>query len=197
MRAARVLGRSTVTIDIILSLCGMHSMPYITCMDDVVTIPPGPLLGIDFGTVRVGLAISDRDQKIAVPLVIYERQARSQEAAFYQELVKKERIVGMVMGLPVHMSGSESKKSQQVRQYGDWLKTITGLPLAYCDERYSSAFAWDELKAGGLKASQRRKQLDKVAAQILLQGFLDSSRNSSAPSGVESLDNTNPETGEL
>ena len=166
-------------------------------MSDVNELSPGPLLGIDFGTVRVGLAICDRDQKIAVPLVIYERQARSQETAFYQNLVKKERIVGLVMGLPVHMSGSESKKSQQVRQYGDWLKTITGLPLVYCDERYSSAFAWDELKAGGLKASQRRKQLDKVAAQIMLQGFLDSPRNSSAPSGVESLDNTNPETGEL
>ncbi len=166
-------------------------------MSDVNELPPGPLLGIDFGTVRVGLAICDRDQKIAVPLVIYERQARSQETAFYQNLVKKERIVGLVMGLPVHMSGSESKKSQQVRQYGDWLKTITGLPLVYCDERYSSAFAWDELKAGGLKASQRRKQLDKVAAQIMLQGFLDSPRNSSAPAGVESLDNTNPETGEL
>lgn len=166
-------------------------------MSDVNELSPGPLLGIDFGTVRVGLAICDRDQKIAVPLVIYERQARSQETTFYQELVKKERIVGLVMGLPVHMSGSESKKSRQVRQYGDWLKTITGLPLVYCDERYSSAFAWDELKAGGLKASQRRKQLDKVAAQILLQGFLDSPRNLSAPSGVESLDNTNPETGEL
>lgn len=171
--------------------------PTLFFMNDSVTMPPGPLLGIDFGTVRVGLAICDRDQKIAVPLVIYERQARSQEAAFYQELVKKERLVGLVMGLPVHMSGSESKKSQQVRQYGDWLKTITGLPVVYCDERYSSAFAWDELKASGLKASQRRKQLDKVAAQILLQGFLESPRNSSVPSGVESLDNTNPETGEL
>lgn len=166
-------------------------------MNDIAVIPPGPLLGIDFGTVRVGLAICDRDQKIAVPLLIYDRQARQEEAVFYQDLVKKERIVGLVMGLPVHMSGGESKKSKQVRQYGDWLKQITGLPLLYCDERYSTAFAWDELKAGGLKASQRRKQLDKVAAQILLQSFLDSPRNSSAPTGVESLDNTNPETGDL
>lgn len=139
--------------------------------------PIGPLLGIDFGTVRVGLAICDRDQKIAVPLLIYERQKREQEAEYYLQLVKKERIVGLVMGLPVHMSGSESKKSQQVRAYGDWLKQITGLPVLYCDERFSSAFAWDELKAGGLKASQRKKQLDKVAAQIMLQAYLDSPKD--------------------
>ena len=155
-------------------------------------LPPGPLLGIDFGTVRVGLAICDRDQKIAVPLLIFERQAHQQEAAFYLDLVKKERIAGLVMGLPVHMSGSESKKSIEVRKYGTWLSQLTGLPIAYADERYSSAFAWDELKAGGLKASQRKKQLDKVAAQIMLQDFLDTPRNQSPKIGVESLDQPNP-----
>lgn len=155
-------------------------------------LPPGPLLGIDFGTVRVGLAICDRDQKIAVPLLIFERQARQQETAFYLDLVKKERIAGLVMGLPVHMSGSESKKSIEVRKYGTWLSNLTGLPIAYADERYSSAFAWDELKAGGLKASQRKKQLDKVAAQIMLQAFLDTPRNQSTKIGVESLDQPNP-----
>lgn len=169
------------------------------CMESIEDrgLPMGPLLGIDYGTVRVGLAICDREQKIAVPLVIYERQHQQQEAAYYQELVKRERIAGLVMGLPVHLSGSESAKSKEVRKYGEWLKQVTGLPLAFCDERYSTAFAWDELKAGGLKASQRKKQLDKVAAQIMLQAFLDSPRNSSAPFGVESLDNPNQETGEL
>lgn len=161
-------------------------------MKDVRPLSVGPLLGIDFGTVRVGLAISDRDQKIAVPLLIYERQARAQETLFYTELVKKEHIVGLVMGLPVHMSGAESKKSQQVRSYGDWLQQLTGLPMHYCDERYTSSFAWDELKAGGLKASQRRKQLDKVAAQLMLQAFLDTPRNHDTANGVESLDQPDP-----
>lgn len=159
--------------------------------------PAGVLLGIDFGTVRVGLAICDRDQKIAVPLLIYERQKREQEAEYYLQLVKKERIAGLVIGLPVHMSGAESKKSQQVRAYGEWLQQITGLPVFYCDERFSSAFAWDEMKAGGLKASQRKKQLDKVAAQIMLQAFLDSPRNSSTDVGVESLDQPKSPSGEI
>jgi putative Holliday junction resolvase len=154
--------------------------------------PAGPLLGIDFGTVRIGLAICDRDQKIAVPLQILARQTPEQEAVFYLELIRREKIAGLVMGLPVHMSGRESRKSREVRQYGDWLQKVTGLPVLYCDERFSSAFAWDELKAGGLKASQRKKQLDKVAAQILLQAYLDSPRNSITEVGVESLDQPKP-----
>lgn len=160
-------------------------------------LPMGPLLGIDFGTVRVGLAVSDREQRVAAPLMTYERQKRKEETAFYLDLVRKERLVGLVMGLPVHMSGGESRKSQQVRAYGAWLSQLTGLPLEYRDERYSSAFAWDELKAGGLKASQRKKQLDKVAAQIVLQSYLDDVRNRTVASGVESLDHLNQEAGEL
>ncbi|HQR09054.1 MAG TPA: Holliday junction resolvase RuvX [Gemmatales bacterium] len=156
-------------------------------------LPPGPLLGIDFGTVRVGLAICDRDQKMAFPLMILQRQNTQQEAEFYTDLIKKERITGIVMGLPVHLSGTESPKSKQVRQYGNWLTKTTGLPVAYCDERFTSAFAWEELKAGGLKASQRKKQLDKVAAQMMLQTFLDTPRNLPPNTGVESLDHPNPE----
>lgn len=150
--------------------------------------PAGALLGIDFGTVRVGLAICDRDQKIAVPLQILERQTLQQEAVFYLDLVRKEKIAGLVMGLPVHMSGKESRKSREVRQYGDWLQKVTGLPVLYCDERFSSAFAWDELKAGGLKASQRKKQLDKVAAQLMLQAYLDSPKERVQEVDVEPLD---------
>lgn len=159
-------------------------------MDEVqlqCALPTGPLLGIDYGSVRVGLAICDRDQKIAVPLAIYQRQNRQQDASYFLDLVRRERIAGFVIGLPVHMSGSESGKSREVRRYGDWLSQLTGLPVAYSDERYTSTFAWDELKAGGLKAAQRRKQLDKVAAQIILQAFLDKPRNSSPDSGGESL----------
>lgn len=155
-------------------------------------LPPGTLLGIDYGSVRIGLALCDRDQSIAIPFQLYERHKRHEEAEFYQALVKKERIVGIVMGLPVHLSGSESPKSKEVRKYAQWLSQITALPIAFCDERFSSAFAWDELKAGGLKASQRRKQLDKVAAQIMLQAYLDRPRNTSASFGVESLDQPEP-----
>jgi len=155
-------------------------------------LPLGPLLGIDYGSVRIGLALCDRDQKIAIPFQLYERHKRHEEAEFYQALVKKERLAGIVMGLPVHLSGSESPKSREVRKYAQWLGEVTGLPITFSDERFSSAFAWDELKAGGLKASQRKKQLDKVAAQIMLQAYLDSPRNITILSGVEFLDHPQP-----
>lgn len=155
-------------------------------------LPIGPLLGIDYGSIRVGLALCDRDQTIAIPFQLYERHKRHEEAEFYQALVKKERIAGIVIGLPVHLSGNESPKSKEVRKYAQWLGQVTGLPIAFCDERFTSAFAWDELKAGGLKASQRKKQLDKVAAQIMLQAYLDAPRNTTTASGVESLDLPQP-----
>lgn len=152
-------------------------------------LPAGPLLGIDYGSVRVGLALCDRDQTISAPFQILERQSASEEAVFFQKLARQERLVGIVIGLPLHMSGSESAKSKEVRRYGTWLHKVTDLPIAYHDERFSSAFAWKALQAGGLKASQRKKQLDKVAAQIMLQSYLDALRNPDKSTGVESLDN--------
>jgi len=140
---------------------------------DRVALPPGALLGVDFGTVRVGLAICDRDQKLAFPLRIVERQSARVEGEAFRELIVAEAVVGIVVGLPVHLSGDEGVKAKQAREYGAWLRNLTGLPVVYFDERYSSLQAWNALKAGGLKAAKRRKQLDKVAAQVMLQAFLD------------------------
>lgn len=137
------------------------------------TLPNGPLLGVDFGTVRVGLSLCDRDQKMAFPLEIYERKNQAKDMAYYQALAQSERITGIVVGLPMHASGDEGAKAKQARDYGKWLADVTGLPVVYFDERYSSVEAWNTLKEGGLKASQRKKQLDKVAAQVILQGYLE------------------------
>jgi putative Holliday junction resolvase len=145
------------------------------------SLPTGTLLGIDYGSVRIGLALSDRDQRIAAPFQLYERRKSAEDAAFFQKLVTQEKVAGIVLGLPIHLSGSESKKSREVRQFGQWLGKLTKLPVAYCDERFTTAFAWDELKAGGLKASQRRKQLDKVAAQMMLQHYLDNTTRLNLP----------------
>ncbi|HMO35184.1 MAG TPA: Holliday junction resolvase RuvX [Gemmatales bacterium] len=147
-------------------------------------LPPGPLLGIDYGSVRLGLAISDRDQCLAAPFQLIQRLQLSDEAAFYLNVVAKEKITGIVLGLPVHLSSQESSKSKEVKRYGNWLTKLTGVPVVYWDERYSTTFAWETLKASGLKASERRKQLDKVAAQMILQSYLDFIRNHRSDSGV-------------
>ncbi|HQR41437.1 MAG TPA: Holliday junction resolvase RuvX [Gemmatales bacterium] len=146
-------------------------------LEDSLPLPPGPLLGIDFGTVRIGLALSDRNQTIAAPFQLYERKTVAEDAAYFQKLVQQEKVVGIVLGLPVHLSGDESKKSKQVKEFANWLRKHLSVPIAFCDERFTSVFAWDQLKADGLKASQRRKQLDKVAAQMILQHYLDEQKS--------------------
>ena len=77
--------------------------------------PRGRLLGVDTGTVRVGLAVCDADRIIASPLEIRERQVDDRDAAYFREVVKREQIVGIVLGLPLHTSGNESKKSIEAR----------------------------------------------------------------------------------
>ena len=105
-------------------------------------IPPaGRLAGIDFGTVRIGVAISDPGRTIASPLEIYTRRSPQKDAVYFRELVELERIVGFVIGLPVHMSGDESEKSKQARDFGAWLHHETKVPITFFDERYTTAFA--------------------------------------------------------
>lgn len=133
----------------------------------------GPLLGIDFGTVRIGLAVCDQGQKLAVPLTTHHRQEKGLEARYFLDLIAKEQVVGLVIGLPVHMSGDEGGKAAQARKFGAWLTQIVARPIHFIDERYTSVEAWNYLKEGGLKAAKRKKHVDKVAAQVILQAYLD------------------------
>jgi putative Holliday junction resolvase len=81
----------------------------------------GRLLGVDYGDVRVGLSVSDPDHKIAFPLATYVRQDRERDAAYFRELVKEESIAGLVVGLPVHLSGREGQKAAAARSFAAWL----------------------------------------------------------------------------
>jgi len=131
------------------------------------------LLGVDYGSVRVGLAISDPDRKIAFPLVTWERRSRDQDARYIRALVEKEEIGGLIVGLPVHLSGREGQKSAEARGFGKWLVETTGLPVLFWDERFTSVEAENHLLAAGLTNKRRKARRDRVAAQILLQAYLD------------------------
>jgi putative Holliday junction resolvase len=134
----------------------------------------GRLAGVDFGTVRIGIAISDARQTIASPFDNYTRGSKDQDAGYFQRLVKEETVVGLVVGLPVHMSGDESKKSQEVREFGQWLAAVTGLPVDFYDERLSSVIADDFLAVGQLTKKQRQKRRDMLAAQVILANYIES-----------------------
>lgn len=136
----------------------------------------GRLLGVDYGAVRVGLAVCDSERIIASPLTIYHRRDGERDADYFKELVRSEQIVGLVVGLPVHMSGEEGGKAKEARAFGDRLASVTGLPVVYWDERYTTADAESHLRSAGLSLQQRKERLDKVAAQILLQAYLDATK---------------------
>jgi putative Holliday junction resolvase len=136
----------------------------------------GRLLGIDYGTKRLGLAICNPEQTIASPFENYTRQGTAQDARHLRRLIDDERIVGLVVGLPVHMSGDEGGKAREARAFGDWIAVETNLPVAYWDERYTSLQAEQLLMSAELSSKKRKARRDMLAAQILLQSFLNGDR---------------------
>lgn len=133
----------------------------------------GRLLGLDFGTVRIGVAICTPEQTIASPMEIYTRRSERLDTAYFQTLVKENRVVGAVVGLPMHVGGEEGTSAQLAREFGAWFTTITNRPVTYWDERYTSSVAADILRDAGVARSKRKQRIDMLAAQILLQSYLD------------------------
>lgn len=147
--------------------------------------PQGRLAGIDYGTVRVGIAITDPEQRLASPLESYVRRSTQADASFFRQLVEQEKIVGFVVGLPVYASGQESQKSKEARDFGQWLHEVTGRPVVFFDERYTTVWADELLTAGALKGKARKQRRDMVAAQVLLSEFLESTRREEPPASLD------------
>jgi putative Holliday junction resolvase len=142
-------------------------------------IPPqGRLIGVDFGTVRIGIAICDPGQSIASPLEIYQRRNTKLDADYFVKLAKQEQAVGLIVGLPVHMSGEASQKSKEAKTFGLWLHEITDVPVAWVDERYSTALAREVLNQESLSPKKKKAKLDKIAAQIILRTYLERNKDS-------------------
>jgi putative holliday junction resolvase len=138
----------------------------------------GRLAAIDYGTVRLGVAITDPDQRLASPLENYTRRGAAADTKWLVALVAAERIVGFVIGLPIHTSGKESQKSIEARKFGKWVGEVTSLPVVLFDERYTTAQAEALLLDAELTKKRRKERLDKLAAQILLVAYLESPRTS-------------------
>src|SRR5262245_14059247 len=145
----------------------------------------GRLAALDYGTVRLGVAITDPDQRLASPLENYTRRGPEADERWLAELTRGERIVGFVVGLPVHTSGAESQKSGEARRFGKWVAELTGLPVQFFDERYTSAHAEALLLQAELTTKRRKERLDKLAAQILLAAYLESPRMDHEPGPIE------------
>lgn len=144
------------------------------------------IAGIDYGTVRIGIALADTEVRIAGPFDNYNRRSPKLDAEYFQQFAREERIDRFVVGLPVHLSGAESEKSREARAFGDWLATTTGVPVEYFDERYTTSQADEILGAANLTKKQRQARRDQLAAQIMLTAYLEAgARGQDNPGGIE------------
>ena len=143
--------------------------------------PRGRLIAVDVGSARVGLALCDADRLVVSPLETLYRKNAEFDGQFFKRVVKAEEPVGFVVGLPIHMSGGESSQSVKCREYGAWLRGRTGLPVAFYDERCTSAAAESILWDAGLTHAKRKARQDQVAAMLFLQSYLDAQHLKLAP----------------
>ncbi len=134
---------------------------------------PGRVAGIDYGTVRIGISISDPGRTIASPYENYTRRGERKDAQRFRQLVEEERIRLFVVGLPIHLDGRESEKSQEAREFGQWLTEITGVEVTFYDERFSSREAEQYLLGAKMTKKRRKKRLDMLAAQVVLSAYLE------------------------
>ncbi len=135
---------------------------------------PGRVAGVDFGTVRIGIALSDPGRSIASPYENYTRRNTQLDAERFKRLVAEEEVTLLVVGLPLHMHGGESPKSVEARRFGEWLSGVTGVPVEFFDERLTSVEAEQMLMQAQLTKKRRKKRTDMLAAQIMLSAYLES-----------------------
>lgn len=143
----------------------------------------GVRLGVDIGSVRVGVAMSDPDGILATPLVTLRRDNRTEgdgtpeDIAALMRLVEVHETVEVVVGLPVTLAGTEGIAAAQARVYAQRLAAaIEPVPVRLTDERMSTATASRRLSERGVRGGRRRAVVDQAAAVEILQGYLDAAR---------------------
>ena len=136
--------------------------------------PRRAIIGFDFGTKRLGIAVSDLTCTIANSYTILLRQSKTKDLEAIKQIIKEKEIGGMVFGLPLQMNGQEGEIASEVRKFAEFICKNTGLPCAFWDERLSSSavesFLIEEVD---MSRAKRQKILDASAAAYILQGFLD------------------------
>ena len=135
-------------------------------------------IALDVGDVRIGVAVSDLLGITANPRETYVRKKGDTNAdiSYFCEYAKREEADAFVLGLPKNMDGTEGDRAVVTRQFGDMLQEASGLPVLYQDERLTTVSAERMLIDADVRREKRKKVIDKVAATIILQSFLDSHR---------------------
>lgn len=133
----------------------------------------GALIGLDLGEKTIGVAVSDPDRRLATGVETILRKAFTGDAARLLALATDRRAVGLVLGLPINMNGSEGPRAQSTRAFARNLARITELPIGLWDERLSTTAVERALIAADASRKQRKAVIDQHAAIFILQGALD------------------------
>jgi len=131
------------------------------------------LIGLDLGTKTIGVAISDVERRLASPLRTLTRRTFQRDADALGSIFAEFEVAGVILGLPLDLEGRDGPRAQSTRAFGRNLSVRTVLPIAYWDERFSTAAVTRSLIANDVSRARRAQVVDKMAAAYILQGALD------------------------
>ena len=134
------------------------------------------VMALDYGEVRIGVAMTDLMRLIASPFETYVRKNLDQDLDHICGLIKDNSVKIVVVGLPLNMDGTEGERAQKTREFVEILKAKTNADFVFQDERLSSVSAEELLLEGGMKRKDRKQNIDKVAAAIILESYLNSKK---------------------
>jgi len=133
-------------------------------------------LALDLGKRRIGLALSDQLGITAQGLETLERTNIRSDLAQLARIISEYNVSRILIGNPLHMSGQEGRQAEHARDFGARLQAVTGLPVEFWDERLTTVEAQRVLRQSGISIEKRAKAVDRLAAVILLESYLDSHR---------------------
>ncbi len=142
-----------------------------------IELSGGPVLALDLGEKRIGVAISDENRIFARTVGVIKRTSRKEDFNAIIKIAKEEKAILIIIGLPYLPSGKEGSKAQWVKDYAADLEQQSGYDVRLWDERFSTVDAENSLRERGIHKKRRRKRVDAVAAAFILQSYLNSESN--------------------
>lgn len=141
------------------------------------------VLGLDVGDRRIGLALSDETRTLATGLPTLERVGPKKDVKAVADLARRHEVGHIVVGLPRRLDGSIGPQAEKVREFTSRVRAAVSVPVVEWDERFTTVIAEQTLIEGGVRRSDRRKVVDKVAAVLILQNYLDAGSPGASTAG--------------
>lgn len=173
---------SLLILNVTEYFCGIYQIFCLNVLSQLLKVcynasTMGRIMALDVGDVRIGIAVSDPMGIIANPLETYTRRGDvKHDAQYIVDLAKSKEVSLFISGLPLGLNGNENDQTRKTREFIDVLTDITDIPVKYLDERFTTLSAERTLIQGNVRREDRKKVIDKVAATIILQNYLDSKR---------------------